>query len=289
MKGSKIDVLRNSFKRPNQPLNNNITFIDTVFGKIRLLDTGGNKDVIINAPDGPNVIEHQKDLISELSKEFRVVCFEFPGTGFSYPSFKYDYSIESGAKLLIILMDLLKVKKAAFLFSCSNGLYGIKATEMDSSRVSYLFLSQTCSLDSFDLWSKKSIPNFLKYPYVGQIANLLLLKKLTKLWYQYSLPKSFEKSKFEDTALAVIKTGGCFCLASLAQALRKERNSELLVDEVPALLFWGKKDFTHRKTSSHSIVQHLPNCEVIELLDCGHFPELENTNKCAKLIMDRMT
>lgn len=73
----------------------NITMIDTDYGKIRVKDTKGNKPVIISVPDGPNIIEHHEELIAKLAVNYRVICFELPGLGFSYPSLAYDYSLVS--------------------------------------------------------------------------------------------------------------------------------------------------------------------------------------------------
>lgn len=288
MNGNNFDILRYQFKRAVKQTNVNVKFIKTSFGNIRLLDTDGEKEVIINAPDGPNVIEHQENLIADLTHQFRVVCFEFPGTGFSYPNSNYDYSIESGAKLLFTIMDFLRIEKASIMLSCSNGLYGIKAAELNPKRIKHLFLSQTCSLNSFNLWSSKSIPKTFNYPYIGQLVNSILLKKLTKTWYRYALPLHSDKSSFEEIALNAINNGGCFCLSSLVQGLNKEKNSKLSVSNISSTLIWGKSDFTHRKTSSNSILQHLPNCEVIEFIDCGHFPELENREKYLKVVYDRL-
>ncbi len=62
-------------------------------GLIRVLDTGGHKHPLLIVPDGPCVIEHYADLIDLLSPDFRVVCLDLPGFGFSYPSLKYDFSV----------------------------------------------------------------------------------------------------------------------------------------------------------------------------------------------------
>ena len=126
MTGKFIDTFRFRLKRRPTEWTDNICLISTDFGKIRVLDTLGEKPVILTVPDGPNVIEHHHDLISKLSENFRIVCFEFPGIGFSYPNSRYDYSFDKASKLVINLMDLLKIDNAALAFSCSNGFYAIK-------------------------------------------------------------------------------------------------------------------------------------------------------------------
>lgn len=288
MTGNFIDTYRFRLKNIQENWKENINLISTDFGKIRVLDTLGNKPVILNVPDGPNVIEHHKGLITKLSKKFRVICFEFPGIGFSYPNSNYDYSFPNGAKLIINLMNILKIEQAALAFSCSNGFYAIKTAELFPQRINRLFLSQTPSLHSMNKWTKHAIPKILKYPIIGQIANILSEKKFAKTWYKYALPKETEKSQYQKKALDSLNNGGCFCLSSLVQGLSKEINSTLKVLEVPATLIWGSKDFTHKNTNKKSIMEHLPNCEIIEFDNCGHFPELENTDRYVNLINERM-
>jgi len=97
-----MDNLFYSLKKRSELLSPGMFYLDTSFGGIRIFDTKENKPVIINVPDGPNVIEHQLALLQGLSKRFRVICFEYPGLGFSYPNSNFDSKIDSGANLLFI-------------------------------------------------------------------------------------------------------------------------------------------------------------------------------------------
>lgn len=262
--------------------------IETNYGILRVLDTKGNKPVIVSVPDGPNVIEHHQNLIEKLSVNFRVICFEFPGLGFSFPTFEHDYSFERSAKILLQLMDTLKVERAALCFSCSNGFYAIKAAEIAPERFSYLFLTQTPSLHSMKNWTDLIIPKILRYPIVGQLVNSFTEKKLASIWYKTALPKSTDKKEYQHRALNSLRSGGCFCLSSLVQGLTRELNSPLKQTKVPATQIWGKLDYSHRKTDNKSILEHLPNCEIIEFSNCGHFSELESTENYIKLVNERL-
>jgi pimeloyl-ACP methyl ester carboxylesterase len=289
MTGQIIDTLR-YWRRSPPPFADGFFYLDTDFGKVRVFDTKGNLPVIINVPDGPNVIEHQIPLIRDLSKNYRVICFEYPGLGFSYPNQKYDYTFKNGANVLMQVMDSLQVGKVALLFSCSNGYYAIQAGIERAERFNHIFLSQTPSIDSIIKWTAKSIPDVLKIPFVGQLANALFAKKLADIWYTYSLPKNHSsRHEYAQTAKASLAEGGCFCLSSLVQGLSKDRKSELNLVGVPTTLVWGSRDFTHRKTDKSSIQKHVRNCEIIEFEQCGHFPELENRTDYVKLIKEKMT
>ncbi len=289
MIGSFIDTYRFRHRKVVRIQNENINFIKTDFGTVRVLDTSGNKRVILNVPDGPNVIEHHKSLISRLSENYRVVCFELPGIGFSYPNSKFNYKLNNASKLIINLMDILSIDKATLAFSCSNGFYAIKTAELFPNRINRLFLSQTPSLHAMQLWTKNAIPKTLKYPIIGQLVNIFSEKKFAKVWYKYALPKETDISKYQKTALEALDSGGCFCLSSLVQGLSEEINSVLKVKEIPSTLIWGSKDFTHRITDNTSIIEHLPNCEIIEFENCGHFPELEDTDRYVALIHQRLS
>ncbi len=288
MNGNFIDTFRYRFKKNREILNTNFSFIATDFGKIRVFDTKSNKPVIISAPDGPNVIEHHQNLISKLSRDYRVICFEFIGVGLSYPTAKYDYSYTMGSQLIINLMDILNIERATLCFSCSNGFYAIKAAELFPDRIAHLFLSQTPSIHSMVEWTEVNVPKVLRYPVVGQIVNSFSEKKLATVWYKYALPKETNKSSFVDTSIGNLTNGGCFCLSGLVQGLEKESLSKLNVLEVPSTLIWGNKDYTHRKTNNKSILEHLPNCEIIEFENCGHFPELEDTHRYIGLLKENL-
>lgn len=288
MIGNYIDSIRTSFKKGYNNLDPKINLVETNYGKVRVFDTGGKKPVIISVPDGPNVIEHHEYLIEELSKEFRVICFEFPGIGFSYPTPKYDYSLDKSANIILNLMDSLKVERAALSFSCANGFYAIKAAQISPDRFTHLFLSQTPSMHSMEDWVNTTIPKVLRVPILGQITNSFLEKKFANSWYKYALPKGYDISNYQHKSLTALRNGSCFCLSSLVQGLAKEMNSVLKTIEIPSTLIWGNRDFTHRKTNNKSILEHLPNCEIIEFENCGHFPELEDTNSYVKLLHERL-
>lgn len=285
--GNFIDHILFAGRTENTSWQINAALLDTDFGTIRIFDTGGQKPVLINAPDGPNVIEHQLALIEQLAKSFRVICFEFPGVGFSYPSRRYDYSIGKAASLIIQVMDILGIPRAVLAFSCSNGYYAIKVAELFPERVAHLFLSQTPSFDALRKWSGKSIPKLLRVPVIGQTANAIYAKKFASLWYKYALPKGANTQPFAQTALQALSHRGCFCLSGLVQGLNRESAASLKALQIPATLVWGKLDFTHRHTQASTIHSHLPGCEIVEFAQCGHFPELENTANYVSLVRER--
>ena len=62
------------------------------------------------------------------------------------------------------------------------------------------------------------------------------------------------------------------------------REEDLKGCHVPTLMIWGARDYSHRFTDPYSIREVIPQAEVVIWDDCGHFPELEQTEKYLKLI-----
>jgi pimeloyl-ACP methyl ester carboxylesterase len=288
MTGNFIDTFRVAFRESYINTNPKINLIETDFGRVRVFDSQGKKPIIINVPDGPNVIEHHQYLINELSKKFRVICFEFPGFGFSLPTLEYDYSLNKSASIILNLMEIMELKQAALSFSCANGFYAIKAAQLAPERFTHLFLAQTPSMHAMESWVANTIPKILTIPVLGQLTNSFLEKRFASNWYKYALPKGHDISHYQQKALNALQNGGCFCLSGLVQGLTKDMRSKLKALEVSATLIWGSKDFTHQKTDPKSILEHLPNCEIIEFKNCGHFPELENADDYVKLLNERL-
>ena len=292
MNGFIIDTARLQTRKLWKKFPNNwgadITMIDTDYGKIRVKDTKGNKPVIISVPDGPNVIEHHDELMTKLAENYRVICFELPGFGFSYPSLSYDYSFDMTAKIIINVMDVLEINRASLSFSCANGFYGITVAKMIPDRIEHLFLAQTPSIHQMKNWTALNVPKPLRVPVVGQMTNSFLEKKMAVKWYDYALPKNVDRSEYQQKAFDTIKSGGCFCLSSLVQGLTKELKNPLYGVEVPTTLVWGNKDYTHRFTDFDSIKEHISNCNIVEFDNCGHFPDLENSTKYVSLINETL-
>jgi len=264
-------------------------YLETDYGKVRTFDSGGHKPVIINAPDAPNTIEHQSDLLQKLSKNYRVICFEYPGAGFSYPNPKFDYSFDHGAKVIFQIMEILKIDNAALIFSCSNGYYAMNAAMISGHKFNHIFMSQTPSIDSIVEWTKISVPQFLKIPIIGQITNKLLDKKIANKWYDVALPRDSKcKIEFKSKAQHSINHGACFCLSSLVQGLDRDKNRKLFVHDTELTLIWGGRDYSHRNTSKDSIKMHANNCEIFEFETCGHFPDLEDSKRFVKLVNERL-
>lgn len=58
--------------------------------------------------------------------------------------------------------------------------------------------------------------------------------------------------------------------------------------DVPCTIVWGTQDFSHRDTTPDALRQYLPHVEIIRFEDCGHFPDLEQPERYASIVTERI-
>lgn len=289
MKGSYIDstIAAIRGKKHQKKLQSEyMSLLSTQAGILRVLDTKNyHKQPLVMVPDGPCVIEHYVDLIDLLYPDFRVICFELPGFGFSYPAFDFDFSISHTSNLLVEILNLLNIRVAILAFTCANGFFAMHLAKYHPERVSHLVLGQTPSFQSMLQWKEQVIPKIIDMPYIGQLIVSSFARKFSSNWYNLALPKNSKlKSQFITYADIALKSGGCFCLASYVQGLNRSRHIELMNISTPTLLIYGNSDPSHKYTNFLSIQEHIPTAEIVVFDECGHFPDLEYSRKYVKSI-----
>jgi pimeloyl-ACP methyl ester carboxylesterase len=262
--------------------------IGTPAGAVRVFDSATAKPCVVFVPDGPNVIEHYDRLIELLTPHVRVVCFDMPGFGHSIPGPSYTHSLDHGAAAVLGVLDALQIKSTVLAFSCANGFYALRAAQLAPARISYLVLSQTPSLNAMHRWVDRIIPWPLTIPVVGQIAAWLFRRKAARSWYRAALPTATQAQPFQDKALNALEDGACFCLAGVVQGLCREQQELLSHVTTPLTVVWGIKDRSHKLTEPGSLCECIPHAEVVQFPDCGHFPDVEQPERYAALILEKI-
>lgn len=259
--------------------------IATPVGAVRVFDSAGAGPCVVIVPDGPNVIEHYAALIGLLTPHVRVVCFDMPGFGYSWPSAGYRHSLDEGANTVLGVLAQLGIARATLAFSCANGFYALRAAHLAPERIASLVLSQTPSLSAMHAWTERIVPRPLGIPVLGQLAGWALRRKAAGGWYKMALPKATDRRPWQHTALKALDDGACFCLAGVVQGLKRERVDALLAVSTPCTLIWGDKDYSHQPTDPRSLLTCAPGAEIVHFEDCGHFPDVEQPARYADILL----
>jgi pimeloyl-ACP methyl ester carboxylesterase len=272
--------------------------IGTPVGPVRVFDSGSGgvnahdavavKPCLVFVPDGPNVIEHYEELIGVLSKQLRVVCFDMPGFGFSFPQSGYQHSLDQGAHAVLGVLDHLGIAKATLAFSCANGFYALRAAQLAPARVNNLVLSQTPSMAAMRAWTSRVIPWPIRVPVIGQIVAWLSRKKAAHGWYKIALARTTSPKLFQQNAGDALSGGACFCLAGVVQGLARETVDGLRGVTARCTMIWGTLDHSHKFTDPLSLHALVPHAEIVRFEDCGHFPDIEQPVRYAAMLVERV-
>ncbi len=284
MSGAIVDSFITSFRRTGARKRgaheSGMRYVHTKAGQLRVIDTGGSEPVLVLTPDGPCVIEHYDGLIKRFSEQFRVICFDMPGIGFSFPSYVYRFRIAESVDFIVELLDTLSVQKAVFAFTCANGFIAMNLAKRYPQRVSHLVLAQTPSFHGMRKWVDRNIPKPLHVPYVGQVINVVKVEFFATRWFDLALPRGSEhKGDFVAQAQKAIHAGGCFCLASTVQGFLHGQEDDVRGVQCPTLAIHGDSDFSHKHTDFRSITDQIPQAQVMAFPGCGHFPNLERLSE----------
>lgn len=258
--------------------------IDTDAGRLRVRDTGGNRPVLLMTPDGPCVIEHHAELIDALAADFRVVCFDQPGFGYSYPCLGYAHRLEQGAQAILAVMDALGIARATLSLSCANGFYALAAAKMAPARFDRLVLAQTPSFEAMKHWVRRVIPRPVLVPVVGQALVRARVRKTAAGWFDVAVPRGADPGPMQRVADAALHDGACFCLAGVCQGLAASDASLVQGVTAPVVLAWGDADRSHRHTPPDSLQSLVPQAQLHRFDGCGHFPNLEQPARFAALL-----
>lgn len=263
----------------------NISFLHTPFGALRIRDSGGRLSSIIFACDAPNVLEHYDAVFSLLSPSYRLICFEMPGFGFSYPSPTFDFSMRKYADVVLHLIESLNSGLATLMFPCAWSYLAFQLAAEQPTLIERLIVSQCPCWDESQAWTKRIDANgMMRTPVVGQLLLAINQKRISDGWYSVALPRGRATDEFARPARKVLSEGGIFCLASLIQTWSCE-NPTFLVDQ-PTVVMWGGSDRTHKHSNSNSVLKYLKRGMVVTYRESGHFPELEDPERFLALLQN---
>lgn len=252
-------------------------FLDLKHAVVRVRVVGRGPETIVMVPDPPNVIEHHTPVIERLRSDFRIICFELPGFGFSFPKPRFMFTLDEVTDTMEELLDSLKVRQATISMACLGGFSAIQLAARRPDLVGRLVLSQIPSFPELRSWTRrKDVLHLIKTPFVGQLLLTCARGLVARHWYRAALPQEGLVTNYATPTLHAFQRGACFCLASAFQSVQRGRQPKFEPVSQKTTVIWGSSDSSHEGTNPKSIFEHLPHATWIESPDSGHFPYLED-------------
>ena len=137
-------------------------------------------------------------------------------------------------------------------------------------------------------WANRIIPWPIRVPVIGQTVAWLARNKSAHAWYDIALPKTTDRDPYRRIAHEALASGGCFYLAGVVQGLARESLAALKDVDVSCTMIWGTEDRSHRHTRADSLLECVPKAEIIHFDDAGHFPDLEQPERHAELLVHQI-
>ncbi|MFL5348707.1 MAG: alpha/beta fold hydrolase [Hyalangium sp.] len=258
-------------------------FVELPRARVHTRVTGQAGRTLVIVPDPPNLIEHHREVIERLARDFRVICFELPGFGRSALRDGARFSLELQVEVMAGLLERLAVRHAILEMSCLGALAGMRLARQRPELVERLVLAQVSTQSQMQTWAKGTdVCGLIHTPRVGQALVSLGKRFIARHWYKVALPEGTEariRKRYLQPTLQSLREGGSFELASAYQSLQRSAELEYGAIRQPTLLLWGRADRTHEGTSPSALLHALPDAKLVELDGCGHFPTLEEAGK----------
>ncbi len=250
-----------------------ISFVETSAGRVRLRHqvAEAERPRLLFAVDGPNAIEHYDALLNSIGDRADVVIFEPPGTGASIPSRGFDFSLSALASCCLDVVSHVGVR--TLIFPCYLGFVAQMLAHQTPSQVPKLIAPQFPTWSDMRQWADVvDRKRFIRTPGLGQVLVGVNKRATAQRWYRASTGTVDFARLFSNVSNQVFDFGGCFCLASLMQALDRREPPPPMPAGIGVATVWGDRDRTHRKSTP---TPANPGATLVHFESCGHCPELE--------------
>lgn len=246
---------------------------------IRYFLKPGKLPTLAICTDPPVMLEHYQAFLAA-SGDRQVFIFEMPGFGYSLPKMGFNFGVVQVAATIEDFLRRLDKGPYVLAFPCIAGFTALEVAQQARDLVVGLVLVQHPSVKDALIWKQGCDPKgILEKPVIGQMALHLLKRKNCHLWFSLALGDKAQTRQYAKPSELAIDNGACFCLASGFQRFITESLPNPKGLDIPGLVIWGEDDKTHRKTDKQSSCNFLKSPEYLLFEDCGHFPDLEQTQR----------
>jgi pimeloyl-ACP methyl ester carboxylesterase len=215
---------------------------------------------------------------AELDDAFRVIRFDLPGSGLSYPDPTGDYSDERAVQLLAALMDELGLARAALIGNSIGGRIAWRMAAMYPQRVSALVLVSPDGFASegFEYGKAPEVPavmGLMRYA----LPKSVLAMNLAPAYADANKLSEDRVTRYHDLMLAPGSRDAL--LQRMAQTVLVDPEPLLRQISAPVLLLWGESDRMIPIGNAADYQAALPNSRLVRLPDLGHVPQEEDAQR----------
>jgi pimeloyl-ACP methyl ester carboxylesterase len=209
-----------------------------------------------------------------LGTDHRVIRFDLPGSGLSWPDPAGDYGDARTMQLLIALMDRLGVQRASLLGNSIGGRIAWRFAAAHPERVEKLVLVSPDGFASpgFEYGKAPAVPFVLKAMRYALPAPVLRMN-LAPAYADPAVLTDTLATRYHDLMLAPGARDAM--LARMAQTVLVDPLPLLRSIKAPTLLLWGERDAMIPFANSADYLKAIPGSRLVALPGVGHLPQEE--------------
>lgn len=268
-------------------------FLATSRGAIHYVDEGpGDAEAVLLVHGTPSWLFEYRHLIATLSRTRRVLAFDHLGFGLSERPRDFAYTPEAHAELLREIVERLELRRFALVVHDYGGPIALPFACEAPERITSLVvmnswawpLTEDPELARAARFAGSAIGRFL-YRWLNASLRLLMphayadKSKLTRAIHAQYLAPFRERDARVRVLWALARA-----LTTSAYSLRELWKQRASLAKIPALIVWGLADRALPPRLLARWREALPQAELAELPDVGHWPQEEAPERVAALL-----
>lgn len=265
--------------------------------RIHYIDEGNGKVILFYHPPVTSSFMY-RNMIRELSKQFRCIALDFPGFGLSEisPASKYKSSINAQSKIVAGLLKALRIESAYLLMQECGGHAALKVFMQQPEKLKGIILTDTIifPVSAYPRIKKMlTIVNGGLFNFINTNFNFLI-RAMTKFGINNRKLSTEERDTYKAMfSTKTIRRTSTHMLHQLVveEALLSQIQCafETTFNQRPTLIIYGEKDPLTAMGVPQRINKMLPNSELHFINGEGHFPHEGAPDEMAKIITTWIT
>lgn len=215
------------------------------------------------------------DLLTPLSKKFRVLIPDLMGFGFSDKSDRFDRSIARQCEYLVQWLNQIGVKKAFIVAHDIGGGVALRMATLYPELVQGLSVLNCVSYDSWPIEMMIQTGHPLVYKKVSAKTLMMTMKFALKSGFEKRISGESIESLLVPYQTEVGKLSLIRNAAALNTNLTTEITASLSSIKAPTLILWGVQDKFQLFKYAVRLSQDIPNSKLVPIEKARHFVMLD--------------
>ncbi|WP_329353668.1 alpha/beta fold hydrolase [Streptomyces sp. NBC_01261] len=272
------------------------TTYDTAGRKIFVAETGDGPPVLLLHGGGPGAsgVSNYARNIADLAKEYRVIVPDLPGYGRSTKGVDPTDPFGHLADGIRGLLDELGLDKAHLVGNSYGGACALRLALDTPDRVDRMVLMGPGGVGTTRAVPTAGLNNLLNY-YTGDGPSRLKLERFIRNYLVFNaadVPDSAIDERYRASidpevvaAPPLRRPSGPGVLRTLWK-MDFTRDPRLRRLPVPTLVLWGAKDQVNRPSGGRLLAERLPDCDLYQVANTGHWVQFERAELFNRLCAD---